>query len=185
MPHVNDMHFLDSRRLNHPSNLRGFHDAPEEHAELQEIPLRAYEEITGPPREHDRAVRRVDPLVAEFASGLAQPLPRVPQIFGKVGGQRGFGGRPAIVLVTFLDPLFAVVALSTGHVVIVSGCSRDGGRASGCFWTASCQTLPTRVRTCAAHVRARRARSQIWLRGSQNRRPPGWCRYVTPFGTSG
>ena len=39
--------------------------------------LRTHEEVAGLAREHDRAVRRVDPLIAERDGGLAQPLPRV------------------------------------------------------------------------------------------------------------
>src|SRR5262245_61475930 len=37
------------------------------------------------------------------------------QTLREILGQGHLGGRPAVVLLSFLDPLFAVVALSTGH----------------------------------------------------------------------
>ena len=92
-----------------------FSGAAEEHADFEEVLLRTHEEVAGLAREHDRLVRGVDPLIAERRRGLAQPLPRVPQILGEIPRQRRFGRRPAVVRLAFLDPLLAVVALSTGH----------------------------------------------------------------------
>ena len=71
--------------------------------------------MAGPAREHDRFVRGVDPLIAERLRGLAQPLPRVSQIFRQVLGERRFCRGPAVVGFSFVNPLLAVVALSPGH----------------------------------------------------------------------
>jgi hypothetical protein len=60
-------------------------------------------------------VRCVDPLVAKRDSGLAQPFPRIPKIFGQILRQRRFGGGPAVVRFALLDPLLAVVTPSTVH----------------------------------------------------------------------
>jgi hypothetical protein len=63
-------------------------------------------------------VRRVDALIAERRGRFAQALPRSPQILGKIAGQCGLGGRPAVVRLPLLDPLFAVIALAAGHAVL-------------------------------------------------------------------
>ena len=48
-----------------------------------------------------------------------QTLPRVLQILRQIVRQRSDGRRPTVVRFSFLDPLLAVVALSTGHTPIV------------------------------------------------------------------
>jgi hypothetical protein len=55
----------------------------------------------------DRVVRGVHPLITEGNSGLAQPLPSVPQIVRKVLRQNGFSGCPTVVLFSVLltEPL--------------------------------------------------------------------------------
>jgi len=64
-------------------------------------------------------VRGVNPLIAEGNGCLAQPLPSVPQVVREVLRQGRFGGRPTVVLFSVLDPLLAVVALSTCHTPIL------------------------------------------------------------------
>jgi hypothetical protein len=54
-------------------------------------------------------------LIAEGNGCLAQPFPSIPQIVGEFLRQSRFSGRPTVVLFSVLDPLLAVVALSTGH----------------------------------------------------------------------
>src|SRR5439155_222060 len=99
--------------------LPGAKGAVEEHAHLQVAPPRPHEEVEGVAREHDRSTRRVDPLVAESDGSLAQPLPRVAQVIGQILGQRRLGRRPTVVRCAFLDPLVAMVALASGHPLIV------------------------------------------------------------------
>ncbi len=82
---------------------------------MQEASPRTHEEAAGLSREHDRCARRVDPLVAEGDGGLAQPLPRVPQVLGQILGQRRLRRRPTVVRLAFLDPLLAMVALASAH----------------------------------------------------------------------
>ena len=108
---VKDVEDLGFRRPVHPPDLRGFQPAVEEHADFEELLLRAHEEVARLPREHDRLVRGVDPLIAEGRGGFAQPLPGVPEILREVRGQRPFGRGPAVVRLAFLDPLFAVITL--------------------------------------------------------------------------
>jgi hypothetical protein len=67
-------------------------------------------------------VRGVDPLISEGNSGLAQPLPSVPQIVRQFLRQSGFSRCPTVVLLTILDPPLAVIALSPGHT---SNCKGD------------------------------------------------------------
>ena len=102
-------------------HLRRLQRAAEEDAELEEGPLRAHEKVTGLSREHDRLVRRIDPLIAESDGRFAQPLPGVSQVLGEILGERRFGRRPAVVLLAFVNPLLAVVALPAGHAPIVTG----------------------------------------------------------------
>ena len=90
--------------------------AADEERDLEIAAPRPDEEIAGAAREHDRLVRGVDALLAEIGGGLAQALPGVPQLVGQVACQRRFGGRPAIVLDTFVDPLLAVITLVRAHV---------------------------------------------------------------------
>ena len=45
------------------------------------------EEVAARPREHDGLARGVDALIAELGRGLANPLPRVAEVFGQVAGQ--------------------------------------------------------------------------------------------------
>jgi hypothetical protein len=103
-------HITDLRRLDRPS---------EHHPDLEVFRLRAHEEIADLPRKHDRVVRGVYSLLAEFQGGLAQAFPRVPQVFGEFRRQRPFGRRPAIVRFAFLNPLFTVETLAAGHASIL------------------------------------------------------------------
>src|SRR5215472_7251593 len=99
----------------------------EEHAEFEKVPFRAHEEVAGLAREHDGFVRGVNPLIAEGNGGLAQPLPSIAQIVREFLRQSRFGGRPTVVLFSILDPLLAVVALSTSHIPNCNGdCLRTG-----------------------------------------------------------
>ena len=65
-------------------------------------------------------MRGVDPLISERDGGLAQSLPGVLEISREILREGSFGRGPAVVLLPFLDPPFAVVALSTFHVPIVA-----------------------------------------------------------------
>ena len=112
---VNDVIHLGLRRGVASSHLGSLQRATEENAEFEKIPLGTHEEVAGFAREHDRFVRGVNPLIAQGNGRLAQPLPSVPQIVGEFPRQSRFSGRPTVVLFSVLDPLFAVVALSTGH----------------------------------------------------------------------
>jgi hypothetical protein len=116
---VNDVIHLGLRSGVASSHLRSLQRATEEKAEFEKIPLGTHEEVAGLAREHDRLVRGVNPLVAEGNGCLAQPLPSIPQIVREVLRQSSFGGRPAVVIFIVLDPLLAVIALSTGHTQIV------------------------------------------------------------------
>ena len=111
VPDVKDVVDLGFRRPVDPPDLRGFQPAVEEHAHFEELLLRAHEEVARLPREHDRLVRRVDPLVAEGRGGFAQPLPGLLEILGEVSRQGPFSRGPAVVRLAFLDPLFAVITL--------------------------------------------------------------------------
>src|SRR5262249_2791088 len=112
---VNDVVDLRLRRRIAPSHLRSLQRATEKHADFEKVLLRTYEEVAGFAREHDRFVRGVNPLIAKGNGGLSQPLPSIPQIVGEFPRQSRFSGRPTVVLFSVLDPLLAVVALSTGH----------------------------------------------------------------------
>jgi len=61
-------------------------------------------------------LRGVNPLIAGGNGCLAQPFPSIPQIVGEFLRQSRFSGRPTVVLFSVLDPLLAVIALSTGHI---------------------------------------------------------------------
>src|SRR6186713_2349544 len=115
MANLNDVSDFRFRRAINTAHLRRLHRAPEKHADLEKTLLRSNEEVTRLPREHDRVVRRINPLFAELGGGVAQPFPCVAQVFRQILRQRRFRRRPAVVGLAFLDPLFAVVALSTGH----------------------------------------------------------------------
>jgi hypothetical protein len=106
---------LGLRRPVDTSHLRSLQRVTEEHTEFEKVPLRTYEEVAGLARKHDRFVRRVNPLIAEANGCLAQPLPSIPQVIREFLRQSRFGGRPAVVLFSVLDPLLAVKALSTRH----------------------------------------------------------------------
>jgi len=110
---------LGLRRAVDASHLRSLERATEEHAEFEKALLRTHKEVAGLAGEHDRLVRCINPLMAKGNGGPAQPLPSIPQILREILGQSRFGGRPAVMLFSFLDPLVAVVALSTGHTPIV------------------------------------------------------------------
>src|SRR5262249_26390822 len=112
---VNDVVNLGLRRAVGASHLRGLQRATEKHAEFEKALLRTHKEVAGLAGEHDRLVRCVNPLITKGNGSLAQPLPSILQILREILGQSDLGGRPAVVLVSFLNPLLAVVALSTGH----------------------------------------------------------------------
>jgi hypothetical protein len=112
---ANDVIYLRLRCPVASSHLRSLQRATKEDAEFEKVPLRTHEEVAGLAREHDRFVRGVNPLIAEGNSGFAQPFPSISQIVGEFLRQSRFGGRPAVVLFSVLNPLLAVVALSTGH----------------------------------------------------------------------
>jgi hypothetical protein len=59
-------------------------------------------------------------LLAERYSGLTQALPGIAQILGEISRQSRLGRSPTVVLFSFLDPLLAVVALSTCHIQILT-----------------------------------------------------------------
>ena len=115
MPDVNDVEDLGLRRPANMSHLRSLQRATEEYAEFQKVLLRTHEEVAGLAREHDRFVRGVNPMIGKANGSLAQPLPSIPQIIREVLSQSCFRGRPTVVLFFVLDPLLAVIALSTGH----------------------------------------------------------------------
>ena len=54
-------------------------------------------------------------MIAEGNRCFAQALPSVAEIIREILGESSFGGRPTVVLFSALDPLLAVVTLSTGH----------------------------------------------------------------------
>jgi hypothetical protein len=93
--------------------------ATEKYAEFEKIAFRAHEEVAGFARKHDRFVRGVYSLLTKGSGGFAHPFPSVPQVVGEVLCQSRFGSGPTIVLFSVLDPLLAVVALSTPHPQIV------------------------------------------------------------------
>src|SRR5262245_25962323 len=70
MPDVHEVHDLRLRRAVYAPDLRCLDRPAEEQAELERLPLRTDEEVTGFAREHDRLVRRVDTLVAERGRGF-------------------------------------------------------------------------------------------------------------------
>ena len=106
------------RRLD-AADLRRLHSAPEEDADLEVRSLWPDEEVARPAGEHDRVVRRVDALLTEVGRRLAHAFPGIAQVVSELVRQRRFGRRPAVVCLAFLDPLFAVIALSTRHRTIV------------------------------------------------------------------
>ena len=60
------------------------------------------------------------PLISERGGGPAQPLPGLLEISREILREGSFGRGPAVVLLPFLDQLFAVVALPTCHVPILA-----------------------------------------------------------------
>ena len=120
MPDLNDVNDFGLRCAIDASHLGSLQRAAKEHAEFEEFPLRTHEEVARFAREHHRFVRGVDPLISERDGGPAQPLPGVLEISREILREGSFGRGPAVVLLPFLDPLLAVVALSTCHVPIVA-----------------------------------------------------------------
>ena len=100
-------------------DLRRFHGAAEEDTDFEETSLRPHEEVTRFARKHDRAVRRVYPLIAELGGRLTQPFPRITKVLRQVLRQRSLGRGPAIVWGAFLDPLFTVITLASWHDFIL------------------------------------------------------------------
>src|SRR5207253_780250 len=98
-----------------PPHLGRTHRTPQEYAHLEVPGLRTDEEITRAAREHDRMVRRVNPLLAQLRRRCAEALPGLAQIFGQVTGQCPLGSGPAVMRLPFLNRLLAVVTLATGH----------------------------------------------------------------------
>ena len=88
-------------------------------ADLEEALFRPDEEVAGFPREHDRFVGSVDALISEFGRALAQALPGIAEVIGKLFGQGVFGGRPAAMWFALFNPVLAVEALPAGHGRIV------------------------------------------------------------------
>jgi len=109
------MHKLESGPALNSTDLGRANGSAEKHAHLQKASARAHEEVTTVSREHDRRARGVDALVPELDGGRAQPLPRVAQVLREVLHQGRLGRRPAVVRLSLLDPLVAVVALAPGH----------------------------------------------------------------------
>jgi hypothetical protein len=101
------------------SDLRRLDCTGEKDADFKKVLLRTHEEVAGLAREHDRFVRGVNTLVAEGNGSVAQSFPSVPQILGEIPSQSCFSGRPAVMLLSFLNPLLAVIALSASHPAIV------------------------------------------------------------------
>src|SRR5262245_515826 len=67
---MGDAHEVGDLRLRRPldpADLRRLDRALQEDTQLQMRPVRANVEVAGPPREHDRLVGRIDPLLAEFS----------------------------------------------------------------------------------------------------------------------
>ena len=114
---LNNVSELGFRDAIDASYLWGLQRVSKEHTEFQKIPLRTNEEVAGFPREHDRFVRGVDPLISKRSGGLAQSLPGVPEIFREILCENSLRGRPAVMLLPVLHPLLAVEALSNGHGV--------------------------------------------------------------------
>jgi hypothetical protein len=110
-----EMHELRLRALIDAPYLRRLQRTAEEHTHFEKAPLRSHEEVAGLAREHDRIVRRVNPLIAKLHGRLAQPLPGITEIFGQIAGQCAFGCGPAIVRFPFGNPLLAVITLAAGH----------------------------------------------------------------------
>ena len=119
VPDLNEVNDLGLRCAIDATHLRGLQRAAKEHADFEEVPLRTHEEVARFAREHDRFVRGVDPLISKRDGSLAQPLPGVLEISREILREGRFGRGPAVVLLPFLDPLLAVVALSTCHSPIV------------------------------------------------------------------
>jgi hypothetical protein len=78
--HLDDVDELGLRRRIDAADARRFHRASEEDAHFEKVSFRADEEVTRFPREHDRLVRGVDPLLAEVRRRFAQPLPGLTEI---------------------------------------------------------------------------------------------------------
>jgi hypothetical protein len=111
----NDVNELGFRCAIDAAHLWSPQRAAKEYTDFEKVPLWTHEEIAGFAREHDRVMGRIDPLIPKRNSGLAQPLPGVPQILREITRKSRLSGRPTVVLLSFLNPLFAMVALSTGH----------------------------------------------------------------------
>src|SRR5437763_9386851 len=109
---VNELGF---RRSVDALYLWGLQRAAKEHAEFEKAPLWTHEEVAGFPREHDRFMGSVNPLVTERSSGLAQTIPCVPKILIEIPSKMGVRRGPAVVFFTFLVPQLDVVTISTLH----------------------------------------------------------------------
>src|SRR5579859_4740411 len=57
----------------------------------------------------------IDSLISTRDSGLAQAVPRIPQITGEVSRRYRLCRRPAVVRFSRGDPLLRVVAFPAGH----------------------------------------------------------------------
>ena len=78
VPDLNDVRDLGGGDAIHAPNPRRLERPAEEHAHLEEVLLRPHEEVAGLPREHDRVVRGVDPLVSEGGRRCRAAAPRPP-----------------------------------------------------------------------------------------------------------
>ena len=103
------------RSLIYSPHLGSFEPPSQEDTQFEILLFWTHEEVAGFPREHDRVVRGVDTLLPESSRCFAQPFPRLVKIIGKMTRQSGFCCRPAIMRLSLLDPLFAVVTFVTGH----------------------------------------------------------------------
>ena len=119
MSDANDVRELRRSTLHDAADLRRPQRASQHDADLEIFRLRPHEEVTDLPREHDRVVRGVDALVAEFDCRLPDPIVGILQVLGQILGQRRLRRRPAVMRLAFINPLLAVVTLVARHFFIV------------------------------------------------------------------
>src|SRR6185369_14193270 len=149
MDDADGVHRLALRRRRGAPDLGRLQRTPEEEAHLEELFLRADEEVARLAREHDRVVRGVDALLAERRRRLAQPFPRLTQVIGQAARQRRFRRRPAVVRLAGFHPPLAVVALVAFHAVAARAPARASARQSR-RWRASAATRGSvRMLSCA------------------------------------
>jgi len=94
-----------------------FELAAKEETNLENSLFRPDEEVARFSGKHDRVVRGVNALFAEFSGGFPQSLPGIHKIFGEVRSQRFLRGCPAVVRLTLFDFLVAVVTFFHAQIV--------------------------------------------------------------------